>query len=672
MFVPAEMSEVDIFVFENDVEEVAQTIARLGVMHLLNVNALGKWAEGVGTEWSGRISAYSNQERRVKELLDQLGIEETFHPCEGRLNPREDLAETERELQELEEKTRDLREREAELRRQLERWELVAKSMEILAPLPLSISDLQNLEYLHMVAGTMPAENLARLEASLFRIPYTIVPVHRYNGRVLVFAFCAQEHAPILDRALESAFLDPLALPEEFSGTAQEVLQQVQKRIQELRQKLEETEKERQALAKQLAPRLLSMLTRIRRNRAIAEAMAHFGHRGRVYLIAGWVPKDRVEELREAVETVTEGRVTFEENSPYAPGQAQVPTLLRNLKIFRPVESLVATYGIPGYREIDPTPLVGITFVLMFGIMFGDLGHGLVLAFLSALWTLGLIPRRKKRGPSGNGDISSLGAILTACGLSSSVFGVLYGSVFGMENVIPHLWLKPMKDIPTLLEASVAFGIVILNIGFILNLITAARENRFVEAIFDRNGLAGLLLYWTLLIIVGLIASGKGAPGWLWGLSLLLMTALFMARPLTNLLKKRKPLLEGSVTEFAIEAFFELFETLISYISNTLSYVRLGAFAVAHAGLSTVVFLFADAVGDGLTGTILRALILIFGNILIIGFEGLIVAIQTMRLEYYELFGKFFKGEGIPFKPLTLPEMECIPRQSVKERSSVS
>jgi len=146
MFVPAEMSEVDIFVFENDVEEVAQTIARLGVMHLLNVNALGKWAEDVGTEWSGRISAYSNQERRIKELLDQLGIEETFHPCEGRLNPREDLAETERELQELEEKTRDLREREAELRRQLERWELVAKSMEILAPLPLSISDLQNLE----------------------------------------------------------------------------------------------------------------------------------------------------------------------------------------------------------------------------------------------------------------------------------------------------------------------------------------------------------------------------------------------------------------------------------------------------------------------------------------------------------------------------------------------
>ena len=207
MFVPVEMSEVDVFVFENDVEDVAQAVAGLGVMHLLDVGSLGKWAEGVSTEWTGRVSAYVTQERRVKELLEQLDLPEEPLSCEGRLNPAEDYAALEEEVQEIEVEVRDLRQREVEVQRQIEHWELLARSMEILEPLSVSLSDLRQLEHLHLVAGSIPAENLARLEASLFRIPYNIIPVFHYRGRVVVFAFCAEEHAAILDRALESAFL---------------------------------------------------------------------------------------------------------------------------------------------------------------------------------------------------------------------------------------------------------------------------------------------------------------------------------------------------------------------------------------------------------------------------------------------------------------------------------
>jgi V/A-type H+-transporting ATPase subunit I len=287
----------------------------------------------------------------------------------------------------------------------------------------------------------------------------------------------------------------------------------------------------------------------------------------------------------------------------------------------------------------------------MFGIMFGDLGHGLVLAAIGLLLASRLVPQLSKQ--------AGIGLILIACGLSSSVFGLLYGSFFGMEGVIPHLWLKPMHDILTLLMASVVLGVVILNIGFGCRLFAAARQGHFVEAIFDKNGLVGLLLYWGLVAIVLLIATGGAIPEWLFVEVMLCVFALFFSEPLTRLLEGKRPLVQGSALELGVQAFFELFEALISYISNTLSYVRLGAFAVAHAGLSTVVFLLADMIGSGSSGSVGRAAVIVFGNIFVIGFEGLIVAIQTLRLEYYEFFGKFFKGDGIPFRPLSLPSVEC-------------
>jgi len=652
MFAPADMSEVDIFVFEDDVQVVAETVARLGVMHLLDVSSLGNWAEDVSKAWATRVATYTAQERRVLDLMRDLHIEERPTPCDRPLAPVTELVALEKEIDEIESRTQDLRQRERKLRQELEHWDLVARSLRPLVPLSIGLNDLRHLEYLHLVAGTIPAENLTRLEASLFRIPYTIIPVYRYNGRVLVFAFCAREHAPILDRALQSAFLSPLSLPEEFSGTPHEVLQQVLKRRAQVAEQLAKLEQERQALAEELAPQLLTMLTRIRLNRTMADAISHFGHRGQVYLIAGWVPKSQVPLLRAEVERAAQGRATFEENSPYMPGQAhKVPTLLRHSRLLQPIESIVSTYGTPGYREIDPTLIVGLTFVLMFGIMFGDLGHGLVLAAIGLALALGLVP--KLAGQKG------AGIILAACGLSSSIFGVLYGSLFGMEDVIPHLWLKPMQDIPTLLLASVVLGVIILNIGFACRLITAYRKGQLIEAIFDRNGVAGVLLYWSLIGSVLSVATGHGLPGILLLAILLLMTALFFSRPLTNLLRGQRPIFHGSMVELLVESFFELFETMISYVSNTLSYVRLGAFAVAHGGLSMAVFLLADLVSGGPSGALLRWVIIILGNVVVMVFEGVIVAIQTLRLEYYELFGKFYSGEGIPFKPLKLPIVEC-------------
>lgn len=651
MFVPAEMSEVDIFCHQDDVEDVAQAVASLGVMHLMDANALGKWGEDTGTAWSGRIGTYTAYEGRILQLMERLGISDEGAICEGRLDPRGDVTRVAERLDAIQGQVNTLTERAAQLRRDIERWQLISRSLSILEPLSISLADLRALKHLHMVAGTIPQENLARLEASLFRIPYCIIPLYRQENRVLVFAFCAQEHAAILERALESAFLDVLTLPEEYSGTPHEVRQQVADRIAAETRALESTREALRRLSENLADELREMLVRVQGDRALAEAMAHFGYRNQIYLIAGYVPTDEVPRLLEAVEAAAGGRVTFEESAPYGPGKRTVPTLLRNGPLLRPMEVLVATYGVPGYDEIDPTLLAAVTFAVMFGAMFGDLGAGLMLALVGALLAGRVVP--SLAGHAGTG------VPFLVCGLSSAVFGVLYGSVFGLEGLIPVLWLRPLDDIPRLLLTSVAFGVVVLNLGFVAHLATAARQKALLQTLWDKNGVAGLLLYWSLGAMVLLPVLGYGTPWWLGMLAALLAVSLMAAEPLTRWMLGQRPLIETNLGEYLVQAFFEVFEALVSYVSNTLSYVRLGAFAVAHAGLNMVVFILADLLAGGPLGGVLRVVILVLGNLAIIGFEGLIVAIQALRLEYYELFGKFFRGTGVPFEPLTLPSIEC-------------
>jgi V/A-type H+-transporting ATPase subunit I len=172
--------------------------------------------------------------------------------------------------------------------------------------------------------------------------------------------------------------------------------------------------------------------------------------------------------------------------------------------------------------------------------------------------------------------------------------------------------------------------------------------------LFDRNGLAGLAFYWSL---IGLAASAfvddmPINPALFAALAAVSALAVAFAELLAHLVEGHRPLVEGSFGTYLMQAFFELFEAVIGLLSNTLSYVRMGAFAVAHGALSLVVFIMAEIVSPsrGVGYWIVVAL----GNLFVIGFEGMIVGIQTLRLEYYEFFSKFFSGSGVSFHPLTL------------------
>ncbi|HEM47308.1 MAG TPA: ATPase, partial [Alphaproteobacteria bacterium] len=202
------------------------------------------------------------------------------------------------------------------------------------------------------------------------------------------------------------------------------------------------------------------------------------------------------------------------------------------------------------------------------------------------------------------------------------------------------LWLQPLHAIFELLIAAVIAGVAILNLGMALNLVSAWRVRDMARFWLDKSGVLGLALYWTLL--GGGLAVFSGAlPTGAWLALLAPLAALMWFRePLTERLRGGRP----KIGDHLVTGFFELFEAVIAYLSNSLSFVRLGAFAVAHEGLSRMVLQY----GGGGSGWA----VLLIGTLVIVGFEGLIVGIQALRLSYYEFFGRFFQGRGAPFRPL--------------------
>lgn len=641
MFKPIPLRKLNIFVLEEHVEAVTIALARLEAFHVIGTSNIERWTEGAG-EWSGLADQYGNQARRLDAVLATLRMDRDGAPVQQHLDPRGDIAHIEEGLRDAENEVEQWSDRRQDAERRHEHLRLLRESVRQLVPLEVSVERLRKLEYLYLSVGTMRATNLADLEVALFRIPFVIMPVHEHNNQMLIFAASAQEHGAILERALRSAYIEPLELPDELSGSPEDVLAELKIRIDEAEQHLTQLDGEREQLARKYGDQLLSLWHRARSNAAMTETMGQFGRHGEVYLLTGWVPEPELDGVIEQIRETTDDEADVQILEPRAEGRREAPTLLHNPAWLQPFESIVSTFGLPGYDEIDPTPLVALTFVLMYGMMFGDVGHGLLLA-LVGVWL-------HRRGGAG----ASLGPALAVAGAGGMLFGFLYGSVFGVEDLLPHLWLSPLQSIQDILVVSVVAGVILLNVGFVLHLISTWWSRDWGDLLFGQNGLAGIWLYWALLGGGLALQQGVPLPTSVWFVFVLAPIALiFLHEPLGRLLTAERPLIEGSRAEYAVESFFELFEAVIGYISNSLSFVRLGAFAVAHAGLSQVIFVLAD-----LSGGLGRWIVILVGTVLIVGFEGFIVGIQTLRLEYYEFFGKFFHGAGLRFAPLHLPEVE--------------
>jgi V/A-type H+-transporting ATPase subunit I len=351
------------------------------------------------------------------------------------------------------------------------------------------------------------------------------------------------------------------------------------------------------------------------------------------YIFVGWMTEAESQRFRREAEADPMVVVTVEEETQ----TARAPTLLSNPFFARPFEFFVKLYGLPSYNEIDPTSFVALTYTLLFGIMFGDVGQGAALALA------GLYMHKARKMP--------LGAILVILGGSSMVFGALYGSVFGFEDILPAFWLKPTENINSILFVAVGIGVVFILLVMIFNMVNAASQRKWGKLLCSPQGVAGAcfygaLIYWILMMVLN-VSSALGAvlrPVLIGVMAVALLCVAFHEPAAALLAGRRLPRKPGPAM-FLLETFIELFEVLLGYFSNTLSFVRVGAFALSHAGMMHVVMMLSE------TGGHRNWLVVVLGNLLVIALEGLVVAIQVLRLEFYELFSRFFEGGGRPFVP---------------------
>jgi V/A-type H+-transporting ATPase subunit I len=310
----------------------------------------------------------------------------------------------------------------------------------------------------------------------------------------------------------------------------------------------------------------------------------------------------------------------------------------------------VQIYGTPSYREIEPTAFFAASFLAMFGLMFGDVGQGLVLC-LAGYCLFRYIPR-----------YLDYGILLMEGGVSATVFGFLYGSFFGIEGALPVLWMDPLRDLTSFLKLAIGLGVFLVSAGLVLNAVNAWRSGERSLALFGPRGLLGAFGYWVFAALAArALVGGKvriSAAGIL-ALAAIPLALILLRRPIVRRLEKgrapsRATAEKGPFLLGALEGAVELVDAVVSYFANTISFLRVAAFAMVHAGAFLALFALADTLSRLRGGGTLSILLLVAGNVVMIFLEGLTVSVQVLRLEYYEFFGKFFRGGGEPYRPLML------------------
>lgn len=448
-----------------------------------------------------------------------------------------------------------------------------------------------------------------------------------------------------IDNSFDSIHFEALKMPDKYDGTPAEACISIAGQVADIEDEIKELESKISKVVELNKADVLSACNRVELayGNFDVRKLAGCTRQANVifHVLCGWMATKDAKKLLEETEPDPDVMCMIDDE---ATASKKPPTKLKNPKIAKPFEMFISMYGLPSYGEFDPTLFVAITYSLLFGAMFGDLGQGLCLAFAGlAIYFVKKIP---------------LAAIISCAGFVSAIFGLLYGSVFGFEDVIHGIWLNPREstinlpivgDFNTVFVAAILFGVFLILITMIINMYNAIKQKKYADFLIGPNGLTGFIFYISVMAVVILYMTGNSLPGTIVLVVMFVIPLIIIAlkAPLVNLVKHNPKLFPESVAMYFVEGFFELFEMLLNYFSNTLSFLRVGAFAISHGAMMEVVMTLAGAADGGSPNII----VLIIGNIFVCGMEGLIVGIQGLRLEYYELFGRFYSGAGKEFKP---------------------
>lgn len=713
---------------------------------------------------------YGNLLKRASDLENGLGI--IHKPVPYDEIAMESIHDFDTYFSAIEEEVGDLISEKSFLDSLTEQYSQALRQVENLSALNTDFRDLFNCKHVKVRFGKMPSDSYVKLEYYSDK-GFVFVPMEENDGYVWGVYFASMRDSAQADDIFKGLMFERIRIPDYVHGDGETAVIELEHRINELKEQKKEVQNKLEEV-------------RIREEEQFRKARSKLNFlnesyelRGQVSVInnrfhmVGFVPRRDVERFKENMSSVPD--LEIEEKKYFIDERIKPPTKLRNNWLFRPFEMFVKMYGLPSYNGIDPTAYVAISFMLIYGIMFGDLGQGLVISLF------GFILTKWKN--------VKLGPIMERIGISSAVFGVFYGSVFGNEEIIkPFFHIEPLYSamgkpenvfrISTyLLIAALIIGVILITVSMTMNIVLSLKRKDYGSAFFGANGVTGMVFYLAVVIAAGLQLSfgvemfttpyilifvllplgimmfkepmaslaansarknvlsikkqtladcavrssdkldgdmtadikkrlekmsamehvravyGKmpsesyakleafsdkqfayipisESDGMMYGVyfvpkkhkaiaddifSGLYFERMKMPSELTSPKQRKSAAVQNgtdkkekkSVGNFIIEGIIELFETCLSYLTNTMSFLRVGGFILSHAGMMLVVNVLA---GEGFSaGTVI---VQILGNAFVIGMEGFLVGIQVLRLEFYEIFGRFYIGDGKEFTPM--------------------
>lgn len=513
-------------------------------------------------------------------------------------------------------------------------------------PMDFVLHEILSYRYVKFRFGRIAIDYYPKLEEYTLDNPDVLfVEGARDNNYVYIVYFTSRAKSEKMDAIFKPLHFERIFLPDEYNGTPEEACLDLEAQIADCREQLHFIDNQIAKELQKIGPKLFGarqLLESLAQNFDVRKmAACVVDKHDDFYILCGWMSEKDVKNFIEDIKDDPNLFVVIEDE--HAAYFGEPPTKLENPKIFKPFELFTRMYGLPAHDEMDPTIFVALTYTFIFGVMFGDVGQGLCLFIGGAL-----LYYFKK---------IDLAGIVSIAGVFSTFFGFMFGSIFGFEDVIEAYWLRPTEHMTTLpfignlntvFIVAIVFGMGLVVISMLFHIVNAFRAHDKGNAYFDANGIAGLVFYLAVIVTVFLYMTGHNTPATIvlvvmFGIPLLLIA---LKEPLTRKLEKTAGESKEGIVMFIVQTFFELFETLLSYFSNTLSFVRIGAFAVSHAAMMGVVLMLSGA-EQGHTNW----LVIIAGNLVVCLMEGLIVGIQVLRLEYYEMFSRFYKGSGREFKP---------------------
>lgn len=515
--------------------------------------------------------------------------------------------------------------------------------------LGMKIESLLSCKYVKPYFGRLPRENyskLAKYDSNPFLNFFICSEEQNYYWGVYITPL---EQEQEINRIFSSLYFEQCDITG-MENTPEKYHQQLIYDLPGLENKLSQAQRRLQQYKQDHQKIILRYYTKLEERSLYAAIQTHALQYNNSFCIVGWVPSACADVLRKQlaqIESVDIVLANGKDELKHSP-----PVKLKNHFFVRPFEFYTEMFGTPRYNEIDPTPFVAFTYVILFGIMFADVGHGLCL--ILAGWLMWKLKNMK------------IGKILMPCGVTSALFGCVFGSVFGFEHLLDPLYKglfglqeKPIEVMDAsatnaIIFSAIGIGVFLLIAAMILGVYSSLKQKHYGEAVFGVNGLAGIVFYCSL--VAGLLCQLMlGIPimtlPYILGLIVLPLILIYLREPLSKLIEGNKNWKPEKWGSFLTDNFFELFEVLLSYVTNTMSFLRVGAFVLVHAGMMEVVFVIAQMFGSGGIGYWIAV---ILGNGLVMGLEALLVAIQVLRLEFYEMFSRFYSGDGRAYEPIRL------------------